>query len=91
MPDIYRRRPDRALPNQWARRRPSPDVERPYALTSTQLKAVQNAQPEVSDITYAARYETGTTTTRTIPSVPATTAQAPRRLGLQHLAFRAIV
>jgi uncharacterized phage protein gp47/JayE len=79
----------------WARRQPSPDIERPHALTSRQLSNVSDACSEVADMSFAARLATGTgaagTATfvsRTTPSVPATVANAPRLLTLKHLSFR---
>lgn len=74
---------------RYARRRPAPDVEWPYALTSTALAAITNSRSEVFDISYASRTETGTTTTRTTPSVPATVADAPNKLTVANLSFRA--
>lgn len=71
-----------------ALRKPSPDVAWPTECGSLILAAISNAQPEVLSLDYSARYETGTTTTRTGPSVTATTADAPNILTLKHLAFR---
>lgn len=73
---------------RWCRRKPGPDVERPYQLTSQQLSAVSGGHQEVSDLSYAGRFATGTKTTTTTPAVPATPGNAPRLLTLQHLAFR---
>ena len=79
----------------WARRQPSPDIERPYALTSRQLSEISDARDEVADMSFAARLATGTGiagtglfTSRTTPTVPATVANAPRLLTLKHLSFR---
>jgi uncharacterized phage protein gp47/JayE len=74
---------------RFARRKPGPDIDRPYNLTSRQLDAITKAFSEVSDASYAARYETATTNTRTSPSVPSVVSTSPRRLALKHLAFRA--
>lgn len=71
-----------------ARRQPSPDTEKPSALTTLQLAGVTGAHTEVLNIEYAARYATGTTTALTSPSVPSTTADPPKILVLKHLAFR---
>ena len=71
------------------RRQPPPDVSNPSDATSKQLDAITSTFAEVLDLSYAARLETGTTTTRTAPSVPATTTLAPRILTLKHFAIRA--
>ncbi len=71
------------------RRQPPPDVSNPSDVTAKQLEALTSVYPEVLDLSYAARVETGTTTTRTSPAVPATTSDAPRILGLQYFAIRA--
>ncbi len=73
----------------YARRKPGPDVERPYTLTSRQLDAITEAHVEAADASYAARFDTGTANTRTTPSVPSLVSAPPRKLGLEHLAFRA--
>ncbi|MEZ4437714.1 MAG: baseplate J/gp47 family protein [Polyangiaceae bacterium] len=72
---------------RFARRFPSQSFDYPSALTSRQLAPLE-AFGEVEGTSYAARYETETTTTRTEPSVPPTTMEAPRQLTLAHLAFR---
>ncbi len=72
----------------YARRKPGPDIERPYALTSLQLKGISD-RAEVSDVSFAGRFSEGTKTTKTTPSVPATTALSPRILSLKRLSFRA--
>ena len=71
-----------------ARRYPPPDVEAPSSLTSKQLNLLANEHPEILDVDYALRYETGTTTTRTSPSVPSFESEEPRILTLKHLSFR---
>ena len=73
---------------QYARRFPSPDVQHPYSLTSTQLTAVQKSFGEILGIAFAARFETGTSVTRTTPSVPSMTKLAPNQLTIKHLSFR---
>jgi uncharacterized phage protein gp47/JayE len=72
-------------------RKPTPDVSNPASLTAIQLAMLSSEHTEILDITYAARYATGTTTPLTSPSVPATTANPPKILVLKHLAFRASV
>lgn len=73
---------------KWARRRPGPDVERPYKLTNLQLFSLTSQRDEILDASFAARWETTTTTTRTSPSVPSIVSSAPNKLSLAHLAFR---
>jgi len=74
---------------RYARRQPRPENDAPFALTSRALSAITNAYVEVSDASYAQRVETGTTTTRTEPSVPSTTADPPKKLSVENLSFRA--
>jgi uncharacterized phage protein gp47/JayE len=74
-----------------ARRHPVQDAANPSRLTTVQLGAVSAEHSEIIDISYAARYATGTTSTLTTPSVPATTADPPNILAIQNLAFRASV
>lgn len=73
---------------RWARRQPGPDVEAPNTLTHLQLCEVTEAHAEVLDLDYAARYATGTTTTLTSPSTPATTADPTKVLVPKFIAFR---
>lgn len=61
-------------------RYPSPETEGPMALTNRQIAEVMNEYDEMSELKYAATYETGTTTTRTSPSIPATTSSPPKIL-----------
>jgi uncharacterized phage protein gp47/JayE len=75
----------------YARRKPGPEVERPYNLTSRQLDVLTKGFDEVSDASFAARYETGTTNTRTSPSAPSVSSAAPRKLSIKYLAFRRTV
>jgi hypothetical protein len=70
-----------------ALRNPSPDVEAPSDVTSRILAQVTNAHDEILGLDWAARYETGTTTTRTTPGLPASTTDEPKILVLKHLAF----
>jgi uncharacterized phage protein gp47/JayE len=70
------------------RRHPSPDVAYPSDLTNTSISAILRAHPELLELSYSVRYETGTTTTRSSPSLPATTADPPNRLRVRHLAIR---
>ena len=74
---------------RYARRKPGPDQDRPYAANTSLLADVQ-ARGEVFDLTYAARYETGTTTTRTLPTVPPLTTDPPNILRPRYIAFRAV-
>jgi hypothetical protein len=78
-----------------ARRTPSQDVEYPAELTNVLLTSIVAGYPEVIDLSYAARYDAGTgesgTSTwvaRTVPSIPATTAQPPRILVPGAISFR---
>ena len=76
-------------------RSPSPAETAPYDLTQVQLAAVSNDSSEVLDLSYAVRavpstYAQGTPPTfteRTTPSLPATTADAPRILTLNNFAI----
>lgn len=74
---------------RYARRRPRPEDDAPFALTSRALASITNAYVEVTDASYAQRVETGTSTTRTEPSVPSTTADPPNKLSVTNLSFRA--
>jgi uncharacterized phage protein gp47/JayE len=76
---------------RYARRKPAPDVERPYSLTSTATNAIQSANPEVFDASFRSRTATGTTTAQMTPSVPATTADSPNKLTVANLSFIASV
>ncbi len=71
------------------RRQPSTDLASPSDLTSIQLAQLTNAYPEIGGAVFAAVYDTGTTTPRTSPSIPATTADPPNVLVLATLAIRA--
>jgi hypothetical protein len=68
-------------------RYPSPEVTAPYTLTAKQLAPVLDAYDELLDLTYSATYESGTTTPRTTPSIPATTSDAPKILVCRRLAI----
>ncbi|MGK3981300.1 baseplate J/gp47 family protein [Sorangium sp. So ce118] len=70
------------------RRQPTPEEGTETDLNSRLLTAIQNEHTEIRSLEYAARYDAGTTTTRTSPSVPTTTANAPKILVLNQLAFR---
>jgi hypothetical protein len=70
------------------RRRPGPDVEDPADLTNQLLRRLLASHPELLDLSYGARYLTGTTTTQTTPSVSTTTADPPNVFTLKHLAIR---
>jgi uncharacterized phage protein gp47/JayE len=71
-----------------ALRFPATDTVSPSDLTSRQTIAVFNTYSEVADLTYSARYATGTTTSLTSPDLPLTTADPPNILVLKYLAFR---
>lgn len=71
-----------------ARRQPTPDVSNETDLNSKILTAIQNEHSEIRSLEYAARYDTGTTTPRTSPGVPTTTAQAPKILVVKFLWIR---
>jgi hypothetical protein len=70
-----------------ARRQPTPDQGAAQNVDNRLLGNVQTAHAEL-EVTYGLRLETGTTTARTSPSVPATTADPPRILTLRHWALR---
>lgn len=71
-----------------ALRYPSPDLEYSQSITSLQLAAVINAHPEVLNMTYAGRFDTGAYTTRTSPSVANIETDPPNILVLKNLSFR---
>lgn len=73
------------------RRHPTPDILWPTSLTNVVLKAVLTKHTELADLSYAGRFDTGTTTTRTAPAVTATTSDPPRILVLRHFSIRAQV
>lgn len=75
---------------QRARRFPTVDVEAPNALTNRLLTEVVDLHDELEDIQYTARFDTGTTTPRTSPSIPSAAADPPRVLTLRHFAIRAL-
>jgi uncharacterized phage protein gp47/JayE len=68
-------------------RYPSPEATSPFALTNKQIGEVLAKYDEMLDLRYLATYESGTTTTRTTPGLPATTASAPKILVCRRLAF----
>jgi len=70
------------------RRQPGPDVQAPTDLTIQQRRAVIEQYDEILDLEYANTYDTGTTNTRTSPSVPSTTADPPNILVVRHFAIR---
>lgn len=70
------------------RRQPTVDVAAPSDLTTTLLASMSTTYPEITDLSYAARVATGTTTALTSPSVPVTTADPPKILVLKHFALR---
>jgi uncharacterized phage protein gp47/JayE len=70
------------------RRQPTPEEGTETDLNSRLTTAIQNEHSEIRSLEYAARYDAGTTNTRTSPGVPTTTANAPKILVLNQLAFR---
>ena len=68
-------------------RQPGPDVSSPYKLTNLVSLSLATEFAEVLDVDILHSYETLTTTPRTVPSVPATTADPPNILVLKYLAF----
>lgn len=68
-------------------RYPNPEIGFPSEITNKQLGAVLVEFGEMGDLAYLASYETGTTTPRTAPSLPPTTAAAPRILTCARLAL----
>ncbi len=69
------------------RRTPGVDLESPAALTSRLLDASVGEAAEVEDVGYLVRYQTGTTTPKTGPTVPAVTTDPPGRLSLKHFSI----
>jgi uncharacterized phage protein gp47/JayE len=76
---------------QYAIRKPKQSISRPSALTSLALTDLQSKHSEISDVSYAARYEALTTVTRTKPPVPSVIHAPTRQLSLSFLSFRAQV
>ena len=70
-----------------ASRKPSPDTVAPSALTTRLLAALSNAYPEIQNLDYTLRVDTGTLTARTSPPIPLTTADPPGILTLAFCAF----
>lgn len=70
-----------------ALRFPSPEVVAPYRLTSLQPSSVTAAHPEIIGLDYLARYGANSVSALTAAQVPLTTADPPRILVLNHLAF----
>lgn len=73
-----------------SRRHPPPDVQGPMAINSRIITGIESQFSEIA-LEYAARYETGTATPITGPTVPATTADPPNIIVLKYLAFIANV
>ncbi len=71
-----------------ALRKPTADVVAQAALNSPFLSAISNAHSEIVDLAWAGRFATGTVTPLTMPSVPPTTTDPPRKLVLGHFAIR---
>lgn len=70
------------------RRTPSADVLAPPNIGSRIITGIESQFSEI-ELTYAARYVTGSTTTITGPSLPPSTSDPPRIIVLKHLAFTA--
>lgn len=68
-------------------RYPSPETSGPMDLTNRQIAEVMNEYDEMSNLRFFQTYETGTTTTRTSPSIAPTTSSPPRILVCKKLAF----
>jgi hypothetical protein len=74
-----------------ALRKPGSDLQYPTDLTTLTLCAVTNEHDEVLNMTYAARFASGTSNTLITPTIPGTTADAPNILVLRNLSFRRLV
>jgi uncharacterized phage protein gp47/JayE len=70
------------------RRQPTADISGETDLNSKITTQIQTSHSEIRSVDYSIRYDTGTTSTRTSPSVPTTTASAPKILVLKWLAIR---
>ncbi len=68
-------------------RYPSPEVTAQFSITNKQIGEVLAKYDEMLDLVYLATYESGTAVTRTVPSLPPTTASAPRILVCRRLAL----
>ena len=71
-----------------ALRTPGGDFSNPSELTNLLLRSITDEHVEILDLLYAARFETGTSITKTAPSVPLTAMDEPRILTLKHLSIR---
>ena len=69
------------------RRYPGPDVTAPSGLSSRVIDAIEQDSPEILSMVYALRVETGTLVNITEPSLPASTADPPKRLRLKYFAI----
>lgn len=72
------------------RRQLATDVANPSAISSQLFAELEDAYTEIADLSWGARVDTGTTTARTEPVVPANTTAPPEILVLKYLAFRAM-
>lgn len=70
-----------------ALRQPHPSQSGEMDMNSRLCSELQKSYTEISDIRYAARYATGTTTPLTGPSVPASSLDPPNRLTLVTIGF----
>lgn len=66
---------------------PSPDIVSPCRITSRQVTEIQADYPEIIDLELTRCALTGTLTDHRTPSLPPTTADAPRILVLKNIAF----
>lgn len=70
-----------------AYRKPTPDVSGPSDLTSSLLRDFQRDFDEVLNVDWHHRYTSGTTTTKTAPTVATVSTDPPNILALRELAF----
>jgi hypothetical protein len=70
-----------------ALRKPSADQEMPAEITSRASSYITNEFEEVRSFAMSASYETGTTNTRTSPSLPSATTDPAKILVLKHFAI----
>lgn len=68
-------------------RYPGPDEVGPYEITGKILAGALDAYDELLELRFLATYEAGTTTPRTTPGLPATTASPPKIIVCRNLAI----
>lgn len=71
-----------------ARRYPGTDFSEPSDITATLLAPMLTEHPEIADLSYAARYATGSTILAATPNEPITTADPPMIFQLKHFGLR---